>query len=77
MMRRYIGRATGQRRKQKPPTLLISSGIAAVTGLILIAVFIMNPGADRSSREEGSRPSVGVTPDPTDTPTELSGTALL
>lgn len=52
MMRRYIGRATGQRRKQKPPTLLIASGIAAVTGLILIAVFIMNPGADRPSERK-------------------------
>ena len=83
MMRRYIGRAHGTRRKPKPKkslllwqrnkepfvwALVIS---AALLGLVLIAVLIMNPGADRGQPddERGSMSPTSVLPTgPSDDP---------
>lgn len=74
MMRRYIGRAHGTRRKpkQRPKLLLWQRNkepflwalaiSAALLGLVLIAVLIFNPGDNSSDGEKGSRPSSGVTP---------------
>lgn len=67
MMRRYIGRATGQHRGKKSwafkPTPLFWLGTA--TGTLLLAavlVWIINPGADVPDGEKGSRVTPGVTP---------------
>lgn len=74
MMRRYIGRAHGTRRKPKTKKYLLLwqrnkqpfywavAIAAAVLGLVLIAVLIFNPGDVRPDGEKGSQPSPGVTP---------------
>jgi len=75
MLRRYVGRAPGVRRKKKKgfypwpllslPTLFIATGAMA---LVLVAVLIINPGANFPDDEKGSQPSTGVTPTGTPTP---------
>lgn len=80
MMRRYIGRATGQHRGEKSwafkPTPLFLLG-AAVTTLLLaaVAVWFINPGSHFPDEEKGSRVAPGVTlpGDPTD-PSGQNGT---
>jgi hypothetical protein len=72
MMRRYIGRATGQRRKLKKrfPVFWPVTIATAIMGVVLVAVLIMNPGADRApDKEEGPQQSSGVTPETTSSPT--------
>lgn len=79
MKSRYIGRATGTRRKGKhfPLIWILATGVAAC-GVALIAVLIMNYGADRPGEQGGSQSSTGVTPTtttPTPTATKHRGTA--
>lgn len=87
MIRRYVGRATGARRKTKRsgfypwpfwslPTLFIATGAMAAC---LVAVLIINPGSNIPGEEKGSQPSAGVTPTtitPTPTPTKHLGTVF-
>jgi len=67
MMRRYIGRATGQHRGRTSwtfkPTPLFWLGTATATLLLAaVVVWIINPGSDVPNEEKGSRPTAGVTP---------------
>lgn len=80
MMRRYIGRATGQHRGKKSwafkPTPLFWLGTAAGT-LLLAAVLVwtINPGSNFPDEEKGSRVTPGVTPETPPTDPEHPGTA--
>lgn len=76
MIRRYVGKATGARRRSKRrgfypwpfwslPTLFIATG--AMTAL-LVVVLIVNPGSDIPSEAKGTQPSAGVTPTTTTHP---------
>jgi hypothetical protein len=81
MMRRYIGRATGQHRGKKSwafkPTPLFWLGTA--TGTLLLAavlVWIINPGADVPDGGKESVSPTLVTPDSESPSTsELNGSA--
>lgn len=76
MIRRYVGRATGARRRSKRsgfypwpfwslPTLFIATG--AMTA-VLVAVLIINPGSHIPSEAKGTQPPAGVTPTTTSHP---------
>lgn len=76
MIRRYVGKATGARRRSKRrgfypwpfwslPTLFVATG--AMTAL-LVVVLIVNPGSDIPSEAKGTQPSAGVTPTTTTHP---------
>src|SRR4051812_27591999 len=70
--RRYVGRATGQHRNKRQRrfrVFVISGLVAAVLGLILIGVLILNPGSDRPPNVKESQTPSGVTPTSTPTPT--------
>jgi hypothetical protein len=80
MMRRYIGRATGQHRGKPSwtfkPTPLFWLGTAAGTLLLAaVVVWIVNPGSDLPDEEKGPVPTSLVTPDTTtpDPSTSTSG----
>lgn len=67
-MRRYFGRARGKHRSQRQRLFrifFITGLAAAVLGLILIAVLILNPGGNRPGPQKGSiTESVRPTGDP-------------
>lgn len=68
MMRRYIGRATGQHRGKKSwafkPTPLFWFGTAAGTLLLAcVVVWIINPGSDFPDEEKGTTSPTSVMPD--------------
>jgi hypothetical protein len=81
-MRRYLGRATGLRRKPKHPSLwaqnkepliwalMVSS---CVLVLVVTAIFIFGPRRSSTPEEEGSRPSSGVTLTGSPSPSTSSG----
>ncbi len=85
-MRRYVGRATGSRRKPKTYALwhrnkgpLSWALLIATTilGAAVVVVLIFNPGDVRPDDEKGSRQSSGVTPESTTPPaSEIRGTVL-
>jgi hypothetical protein len=67
MMRRYIGRATGQHRRRKAiPRLLIIGAAIATVGTALMVVLILNLGENRPENEKGSVTQSPVMPDTTD-----------
>ena len=55
MMRRYLGRATGyHRRAKKFPLFWVLAISVPAMGLVLVAVFLFNPGANIPEEERGS-----------------------
>lgn len=67
-MRRYLGRATGRRRKPKThPWFWTGAFVLTAFGLLVMYVLIFNPGASRSPDDpKGSVSPSLVMPDSTD-----------